>query len=226
MRYVGYSLLVFALILGFRGALKAAEEEAAVETKVKTILLDPTTGTPVVILETVGDKKLVPIWIDVPEAKAIALELQHVQSPRPLTHDLIRNILQTLGATLQRATITDIRNNTYFAALHLRLQNEEFRIDARPSDAIAVALRMKAPIYTAPQVLVKAKPAPAPDQPAEQLRKKLGVGAQHLTGEPGSLLDIQLLNGAVTDPTPQSSAERTGIQPGASLPKRLKNSFE
>jgi bifunctional DNase/RNase len=220
MRYVVYSLLVFALILGFRGGLNAAEEEAAVETKIKTILLDPTTGTPVVILETVGDKKLVPIWIDVPEAKAIAIELQHVQPPRPLTHDLIRNILQSLGATLQRATITDIRDNTYFAALHLRLQNEEFRIDSRPSDAIAVALRMKAPIYTAAQVLVKAKPAPTPDQPAEQLRRKLGIRAQYLTGEPGDVLDVQLLNGAGIDLTPQSYAERTGIQQGRSLPSR------
>jgi bifunctional DNase/RNase len=226
MRYAGYSLLVFALIVGFRGALNAAEEEAAVETKIKTILLDPTTGTPVVILETVGDKKLVPIWIDVPEAKAIAIELQHVQSPRPLTHDLIRNILQSLGATLQRATITDIRNNTYFAALHLRLQNEEFRIDSRPSDAIAVALRMKAPIYMAPQVVLKAKPAPTPDQPAEQLRKKLGIKTQHLTGEFGSVLDIRWLNRVVTDPTLRSPAERAGIQQGPWLPKALKNSFE
>src|SRR5919106_252307 len=227
MRYMHYGLFVFALILGVRGPLKAAEEETTVEAKIKTMLLDPTTGTPVVLLETVGDKKLVPIWIDVPEARAIAMELQHVQAPRPLTHDLVRNILQRLGATLQRATITDIRDNTYFAALHLRLQNEEFRIDSRPSDAIAIALRMKAPIYIAVQVLVKAKPAPAPDQPAEQLRRKLGIKAHHPAGEPGNVLDIQFLNGgAITDVAPESREELAAIQKGPSLSKPMRNSFE
>src|SRR5205823_228093 len=112
--------------------------------------------------------------------------------PRPLTHDLIRNILQSLGATLERVTITNIRNSTYFAVLHLRLKGEEFQIDSRPSDAIAVALRTKAPIYASVQVLAKSKPAPAPDEPAEQLRQKSGVQSQNLTGELLGLIDIQL----------------------------------
>jgi uncharacterized protein len=207
MRSTYYSLLVFLLILVICGPLYAAQEET-VETKVKTMLLDPATDTPIVVLETVTDKKLVPIWIDIPEARAIALELQHVQTPRPLTHDLIRNIFQSLRATLQRVTITDIRNNTYFATLHLRLQGEEFRIDSRPSDAIAVALRMKAPIYTAVQVLAKSKPLPTPDEPAEQLRRKLGVQYQNLTGELSSPVDVQLLNAAVvTDVASGSLAE-------------------
>jgi len=191
MRCTYYSLLVFALIFAVCGPLYAAQEET-VETKIKTMLFDPTTDAPVVVLETVGDKKLVPIWIDIPEARAIALELQHVQPPRPLTHDLIRNILQNLGATLERVTITDIRNSTYFAVLHLRLKGEEFQIDSRPSDAIAVALRTKAPIYASVQVLAKSKPAPAPDEPAEQLRQKSGVQSQNLTGELLGLIDIQL----------------------------------
>jgi bifunctional DNase/RNase len=191
MRCTYYPLLVFALIFAVCGPLYAAQEET-VETKIKTMLFDPTTDAPVVVLETVGDKKLVPIWIDIPEARAIALELQHVQPPRPLTHDLIRNILQSLGATLERVTITDIRNSTYFAVLHLRLKGEEFQIDSRPSDAIAVALRMKAPIYASVQVLAKSKPAPAPDEPVEQPRQKLGVQSQNLTGELLGLIDIQL----------------------------------
>jgi uncharacterized protein len=175
MRHIYFGLSVFALITIAGGPSKPAQEQTTVEAKIKTILVDPTTDMPVVVLETVGDKKLVPIWIDVPEAKAIAIELQQVQAPRPLTHDLIRNILQTLGATLQRVTITDIRNNTYFAILNLTMKGEEFRIDSRPSDAMAVALRMKAPVYISAQVLAKSKPAPAPDEPAEQLRKKLGA---------------------------------------------------
>jgi bifunctional DNase/RNase len=192
MRYIRW-LLVFVSILVIRGPLDAAQEET-VETKVKTMLLDPTTNAPVIVLETVADKKLVPIWIDIPEARAIALELQHVPTPRPLTHDLIRNILQSLGATLQRVTITDIRDNTYFAVLHLRVKGEELQIDSRPSDAIAVALRMNAPIFTAVQVLAKSKPAPAPGAPAEQLRHKLGVQSQSLTGPLPTLIDVQLLN--------------------------------
>ena len=111
------------------------------ETTIKTLMLDPNTQSPIVVLETVTDKRLLPIWIDVPEARAIALELDHVTTPRPLTHDLIRNIIQGLGATLQRVTITDLRSNTYFAVLFLGLKGQDLQIDARPSDAIAVALK-------------------------------------------------------------------------------------
>src|SRR5262245_66322891 len=110
-------------------------------------MLDPNTQSPIVVLETVTDKKLLPIWIDVPEARAIALELEHVATPRPLTHDLIRNIIQGLGATLQRVVITDLRNSTYFALLFLGLKGKDYQIDARQSDAIDVALRLKAYNY-------------------------------------------------------------------------------
>ncbi len=138
------------------------------------MLIDPNSQTPVVILETVADKKPLPIWIDVPEARAIALELEHVSLPRPLTHDLIRNILQSVGATLQRVTITELRNSTYFANLSLATKEKVVHVDSRPSDAIAVALRMKAPIFVSTQVLAKSKPVPAPagrsEQNAEEIR--------------------------------------------------------
>src|SRR5882724_2037999 len=145
-------LLLPFLTFGYASELQAAQGSAAVETKVKTVMVDPNSQSPVVVLETVADKKLLPIWIDVPEARAIAIELDHVATPRPLTHDLIRNIIQGLGATLQRVTITDLRNNTYFAVLFLGFKGQDLQIDARPSDAIAVALRMKAPIYASTQV--------------------------------------------------------------------------
>ncbi len=193
----------------------SAQEDAPIETKVKTMLVDPRTQTPVLVLETVGDKTLVPIWIDVPEAKAIALELKHVPMPRPLTHDLIRNILEGLGATLQRVTITDIRDNTYFAVLTIRLQGKEFRIDSRPSDAIAVALRMKAPTYVSTKVLANARQIPAPDETNEQLRKKLGIQAQNLTRDIAALLDIQFQPGVlVADVAQGSHAENAGIERG------------
>ena len=115
-------LFLFSLILLFPISLYAAQETNSVEARIKTLMLDPNTQSPIVVLETVTDKKLLPIWIDVPEARAIALELEHVTTPRPLTHDLIRNIIQGLGATLQRVVITDLRNNTYFAVLSLGIQ--------------------------------------------------------------------------------------------------------
>src|ERR1043166_4559398 len=156
--------LIFGLSLLFllSCAVNAAQNSGVVETKVKTLTLDPNTQAPIVLLETLTDKQLLPIWIDIPEARAIALELEHVKTPRPLTHDLIRNILQELGAELHRVTITDLRNSTYYAVLSVRLKGQELQIDSRPSDAIAVALRMKTPIYVSTQVFEKSKSLPAP----------------------------------------------------------------
>jgi uncharacterized protein len=219
MRHIN-CLAILAVTALMTGIAYSAQEDAPIETKIKTMLVDPRTQTPVLVLETVADKTLVPIWIDVPEAKAIALELIHVPMPRPLTHDLIRNILEGVGATLQRVTITDIRDNTYFAVLTIRLQGKEFRIDSRPSDAIAIALRMKAPTYISSKVLAKAKEIPAPDESSEQLKRKLGIQAQDLTRDIASLLDIQFQPGVlVADVTQGSRAESLGIERGDVITK-------
>ncbi|HEY7317849.1 MAG TPA: bifunctional nuclease domain-containing protein [Candidatus Binatia bacterium] len=199
----------------FPVTLYAGEEIGSVETRIKTLMLDPNTQSPIIVLETVTDKKLLPIWIDVPEARAIALELDHVPTPRPLTHDLIRNIIQGLGATLQRVTITDLRNNTYFALLFLRSKGQDLQIDARPSDAIAIALRMKAPIYAATQVLTKSKLLPPLNTPANELQKRAGLQVQDLTKEIAALLDIPLQRGVlVVDVAKGSAAMNAGIQRG------------
>jgi bifunctional DNase/RNase len=209
-----WRLWVLSLLLLAASDLSAAQEPNSLETKIKTLMLDPNSQTPVVVLEAVSDKRLLPIWIDVPEARAIALELEHVATPRPLTHDLIRNILQGLGATLQRITITDIRNNTYFALLTVRHKGQEFHIDSRPSDAIAVALRMKAPIYASAQVFAKSKQIPQ-DVRAERLWKRLGFQGQDLTAELASLLDIPVQKGVlVADVVPGNIAANSGIQRG------------
>src|SRR5215475_976619 len=185
----GRWLSLFSLIVLFPISLYAAQETTSVEAKIKTLMLDPNTQSPIVVLETVSDRRLLPIWIDMPEAKAIALELEHITTPRPLTHDLIRNIIQGLGATLQRVTITDLRSNTYFAVLFLGFKGQDLQIDARPSDAIAVALRMKAPIYVSIQVLAKSKALPALNTPTKELQKRLGIQVQDLTVEVAALLD-------------------------------------
>lgn len=200
--------------------LHGAQDFPSVEARVKTMLIDPNSQTPVVVLETVADKKPLPIWIDVPEARAIALELEHVSLPRPLTHDLIRNILQSVGATLQRVTITELRNNTYFANLSLATKEKVIHIDSRPSDAIAVALRMKAPIFVSTQVLAKSKPLPGPTGRAEQNQKKLGFQAQDLTAELAKLFDSQQQKGVlVTDVATGGAATRAGLQRGDIITK-------
>jgi bifunctional DNase/RNase len=167
------------------------------------------------VLETIADKKPLPIWIDVPEARAIALELEHVSLPRPLTHDLIRSILQSVGATVQRVTITELRNNTYFASLALLVRDKVVQVDSRPSDAIAVALRMKAPIFVSAQVLSKSKPVPAQGGRAEQTQKKLGMQAQDLTPELAKLFDSPQHKGVVvTDVSVGAAAMKAGLQRG------------
>jgi hypothetical protein len=204
------------LTLAHGVVLQAAQDAgAAVEAKVKTVMLDPTSQSPIVVLETITDRKLLPIWIDVPEARAIALELEQVKVPRPLTHDLIRNLLQTLGATLQRVTITDLRNSTYFAVLALSSRGQDLQVDSRPSDAIAIALRMKAPIFATHQVLAKSKPMPSQPTRADQTQKRLGIQVQDLTAELASLLESRHQKGVVVnDVALASSAMKAGVQRG------------
>ena len=215
MKALNYPLFFIFLLTSVLN-VHAAQEPTAVETRIKTLLIDPNSQLPVVVLETVREKTPLPIWIDAPEARAIALELEHVSLPRPLTHDLIRNLLQSLGANLQRVTITELRNNTYFALLSLAAKGQQLQIDSRPSDAIAVALRMKAPIFVSAQVLAKSKPLPAAGPArAEQTQKKLGVQAQDLTTELAKLFDSQQQKGViVTDVLLGSAAMKAGLQRG------------
>ena len=146
--------------------------------------------------------------------------MEHVSLPRPLTHDLIRNILQSVGATLQRITITELRNSTYFANLSLATKEKVIHIDSRPSDAIAVALRMKAPIFVSTQVLAKSKPLPGPSGRAEQTQKKLGFQAQDLTVELAKLFDSQQQKGVlVTDVAAAGAATKAGLQRGDIITK-------
>src|SRR5258707_12233398 len=124
-----YLLVLLTLIAPPR--LGAAQNSPLVETKVKTLVVDPNSQSPVVILETVTDKKLLPIWIAGPEARAIAIALENIKIPRPLTHDLIGNILHELDAKLRRGEKAELRNNTYIALVPVRSKGTELRIDLR-----------------------------------------------------------------------------------------------
>ena len=208
-------LLFVSLWLVWASNVPGAQESSSLEARVKTLLIDPDSQTPVVVLETLADKKPLPIWINAPEARAIALELEHVSLPRPLTHDLIRNILQGVGATLQRVTITELRNSTYFANLSVATKEKVIHVDSRPSDAIAIALRMKAPIFVSTQVLAKSKALPGPIGRAEQTQRKLGFQTQELTVELAKLFDSQQQKGVVvTDVATGGLATKAGLQRG------------
>jgi bifunctional DNase/RNase len=112
---------------------------------------------PIVILRDVDNQRALPIWVGPVEANAIALQVENVSLPRPMTHDLIRNLLQDLGATLQRVLITDLQDGTFFAYLEILREGEVLLVDARPSDALALSLRTSAPVFVESSVLERAK---------------------------------------------------------------------
>ena len=127
------------------------------EMKVKQLALDPLSNLPVLILADAQEKRSFPIWVGLAEANAIALELEKIPHERPMTHDLMKNILEALKARVLKIVVNDLRDNTFFAAIHLQLGSAEITVDSRPSDAIALALRVSAPIYVEEEVVVKAQ---------------------------------------------------------------------
>jgi bifunctional DNase/RNase len=124
-----------------------------IEVTVAHLGLDQKTNTPVVILQEKGGERVLSIWIGPAEASAIAMELAGIKFARPLTHDLLRQVVVGLGAELDRVLITRVKDNTYYAELHIHRDDHVVQIDARPSDSIAVALRLKAPIFTSEELL-------------------------------------------------------------------------
>ncbi|PYN03235.1 MAG: hypothetical protein DME07_07285 [Candidatus Rokuibacteriota bacterium] len=128
-----------------------------VEMKVRGLALDAVSNMPIIILRDEEDKRSLQIWVGIFEANAIALELEKVAPARPMTHDLIKNILEALEARVLKVVVTDLKENTFFAVLHLQLGETEYTVDSRPSDAIALALRVNAPIYVDEEVIRKAK---------------------------------------------------------------------
>jgi uncharacterized protein len=127
------------------------------EMKVKGLALDPLSNMPMIILRDEAEKRSLPIWVGLFEANAIALELEKISTPRPMTHDLIKNILESLDARVQKVVVNDLRENTFYAVLYLRLGNADITVDSRPSDAIALALRVGAPIFVEEDVVDKAR---------------------------------------------------------------------
>ena len=128
-----------------------------IEMKVSGLTIDPITNTPIVILKDLQESKAIPIWIGLFEASAIATELEKVVFSRPMTHDLFNECLKVLDVTVNKIVLADIRNNTFFANIYLSREGQNFTIDARPSDAIALALRAHAPIFVDENVIEKSR---------------------------------------------------------------------
>src|SRR6187431_2686990 len=129
-----------------------------IEMTIKGLMVDPITNMPIVILRDKDGEKVLPIWVGLFEANAIALQIENVSTPRPMTHDLLRNIISDLKASVQKIVVCDLQDNTFYALIYLTLNGATVAIDARPSDAIALALRTRAPIFVEDRVIDNAKP--------------------------------------------------------------------
>jgi bifunctional DNase/RNase len=128
-----------------------------VKMEIKGLLMDPVSNMPVVVLRDSSNGVFLPIWVGIFEANAIALQMEKIATPRPMTHDLLKNLLSELDAKVERIVINDLRDNTFFARIHLLRGETRWDVDSRPSDAIALALRVDAEIFVEEEVLEKSK---------------------------------------------------------------------
>jgi bifunctional DNase/RNase len=127
-----------------------------IEMKIKGLVVDPISKMPIVVLEDIHSVRILPIWIGVFEANAIALTIENISTPRPMTHDLMKNFLNKLDISIEKIVVNDVRNNTFYALIYCRHKDQPLIIDSRPSDAIALALRMNSPIFVEDSVVSKA----------------------------------------------------------------------
>ena len=128
-----------------------------VEMKIRGLMVDPVTNMPIVVLKDVNGNAILPIWVGVYEANAIALEIDNVNTPRPMTHDLIRNLLFGLETGVRKVVVSDLKDDTFYAVIWLERNGELISVDSRPSDALAIALRLDCPIYVEETVLKTSK---------------------------------------------------------------------
>jgi uncharacterized protein len=137
--------------------------------------MDPVSNTPVVLLKDIGSDAVLPIWVGVYEANAIAIEIEKSTTPRPMTHDLIKNVLTGLDAEVHKVVVTELKNDTFYAVIWLEREGQIVSIDSRPSDALALALRVDCPIFVDDEVLKTAtsKQSPAPPVSSDELRRWL-----------------------------------------------------
>ncbi|MCU1284440.1 MAG: hypothetical protein JWO13_790 [Acidobacteriales bacterium] len=146
-----------------------------VEMKIRGLMMDPVTNMPIVVLKDVGGDGVLPIWVGIYEANAIALEIEKVTTPRPMTHDLIKNLLTGLDTRIHKVVVSELRDDTFFAVIWMERDGHIISVDARPSDALALALRVDCPIFVEDGVLKSSKLASAISDKtsSEEMRKWL-----------------------------------------------------
>lgn len=146
-----------------------------IEMTIKGLMVDPVTNMPIVVLRDVKGERILPIWVGIFEANAIALQIENVTTPRPMTHDLLRNVIHDLKGSVERIVVSDLKDNTFYAIIYLRVGGDIVAVDSRPSDAIALALRARAPIFVEESVIESARTVDATPEKgdAERLQKWL-----------------------------------------------------
>lgn len=154
-----------------------------IEMKVTGLTIDPFTSMPIIILKDMEEKQALPIWIGLIEASAIATELENIHLSRPMTHDLLKNILGSFEIKVRKVMITELRDNTFYATVVLEKNNEASEMDARPSDAIAIALRTKAPIFVEKTVVEKSRKIDLGVDDKEQKKRKWAEILESLSPE-------------------------------------------
>ena len=139
-----------------------------IEVKIRALMMDPNSGTPIIILKDVQSDTMLPIWVGAYEANAIALEIEKIAPPRPMTHDLLRNLIVQLGVQVERVVVTSLRDNTFFAVIEMRnSEGNRMVLDSRPSDAIALAVRADCPIYVDMEVIKASRNTLPTEDPEE-----------------------------------------------------------
>jgi len=142
---------------------------------IKGLMVDPVTNMPIVILRDKEGDRVLPIWVGIFEANAIALQIENIATPRPMTHDLLRNVIRDLNGRVEKIVVSDLKETTFYALIYLKVGAESIAVDARPSDALALALRTQAPIFVEEHVIDSAKTVDLSQEPAsaDRLQKWL-----------------------------------------------------
>jgi bifunctional DNase/RNase len=164
-------------------ATQQAQEEEQIQVEVQSVGFDQTLNSPVVLLQNKEKSKAIPIWVGMSEAQAIYLQLEGKVLPRPMTHDLMKNIIEQVGVEFEKVVVNALKESTYYAHIHLVQKGKPLEIDSRPSDAIALALRFRRPIYVAKSLFEASRPAEMASTAAEASATIAGVTVQNLTAE-------------------------------------------
>ncbi len=184
--------VVAAILSLFASSCQAEEKvEETVEVEVRNVRFDHLSNSPVVILQDKNKEKAMPIWVGAFEAQAIAMEMRSVASPRPLTHDLLKTILQDVGVVFDKAVVSELKENTYYARIYLTTGEKHIEIDSRPSDAIALALRFHKPIFVAKSLMERESAFDLHEVRGEVSAEKVrGITVQNLTAELAAYFDL------------------------------------